>query len=576
MPGVAARDATQIVLLAILLGSAARLALAGSLGLGIDESYMVAAGRALRLGYFDHPPLAWWLSAGFARLAGSEAGWVVRLPFLALFACSTWLMFRLGEALFGARAGMWAAVALNLAPVFGIAAGGWVLPDGPLDFFLLAAALGFVRAVQGAGWRWWLLAGAAAGFSLLSKYSAALVLGGALAYLLTQPAHRAWLRRPQPYLAAALACAIFAPVLVWNARHGWVSFAFQGGRAGAEHFRPFGPLAVLGGEALFVLPWLWLPLMIGLARGFRVGPSAWRTWLPACLGVGPVALFAVVGLWSKHVLFHWAAPGYLMLFPLLGAEIEHLAAVRPVLVRRTLVGTLALFGLALAILVGEFRFSLIPGAVDRLVPLARMEMQARDWTALKDALAARGLLRPGLLVAGLGWQDTGKIDFALGGAATVICLNADARQYRLYPGIAAHVGENVVIVATKPVTAEELARRGVAFDALEPLAGVDVMPAGSGRAGQPGGSLFLVLGRRLHAGADANSVDPNSKNIGAGGGVEDTLEPPLSRLGGVKAKVAAGGIGVEQQRVEGVAGAEQAGFEPQHGGAAGGGEPERK
>ncbi len=247
---------------------------------------MVAAGRALRLGYFDHPPLAWWLSAGFARLAGSEAGWVVRLPFLALFACSTWLMFRLGEALFGARAGMWAAVALNLAPVFGIAAGGWVLPDGPLDFFLLAAALGFVRAVQGAGWRWWLLAGAAAGFSLLSKYSAALVLGGALAYLLTQPAHRAWLRRPQPYLAAALACAIFAPVLVWNARHGWVSFAFQGGRAGAEHFRPFGPLAVLGGEALFVLPWLWLPLMVGLARGFRAGPSAWRTWLPACLGVG--------------------------------------------------------------------------------------------------------------------------------------------------------------------------------------------------------------------------------------------------------------------------------------------------
>jgi 4-amino-4-deoxy-L-arabinose transferase-like glycosyltransferase len=77
------------VLLVIVVGTLLRLALAGSLGLGIDESYMVAAGRTLRLGYFDHPPLSWWLSAGIARLAGTEAGWVVRLPFVALFAVST-------------------------------------------------------------------------------------------------------------------------------------------------------------------------------------------------------------------------------------------------------------------------------------------------------------------------------------------------------------------------------------------------------------------------------------------------------------------------------------------------------
>ena len=32
-----------------------------SVGLGVDESYMVAAGREVGLGYFDHPPVAWWL-----------------------------------------------------------------------------------------------------------------------------------------------------------------------------------------------------------------------------------------------------------------------------------------------------------------------------------------------------------------------------------------------------------------------------------------------------------------------------------------------------------------------------------
>jgi hypothetical protein len=494
------RDATRVVFVTILIGTAARLALAASLGLGIDESYMVAAGRVLRLGYFDHPPLSWWLSAGFSRVVGSEAAWVVRLPFVALFALTTWLMFRLGAALFGARAGMWAAVALSLAPVFSVAAGGWVLPDGPLDCFLVAAALCFVRALTdgGAAWRWWLAAGAASGGALLSKYSAGLVLAGALLYLLTQPNDRKWLRRPQPYAAAALAAVLFAPVLWWNARHGWASFAFQGSRAGAEHFNPFGPLTVLGGEALFLLPWLWLPLVLAFARGARDGPASWRTWLPCCLGVGPILLFAVVGFWSKHVLFHWAAPGYLMLLPALGAEIERLAVARPAAVRRTLVGTLALYGLVLVVLVGEFRFALLPAAMDRAIPLARAEMQARDWTPLKHALAERGLLRPGAVVAGVGWQDTGKIDFALGGAAPVICLNADARQYRFTPGMAEHLGEDVLIASTKLVTAEALARQGVRFDALEPLAPVDVMPPGSNRAGQPGGTLFLTLGHRLH------------------------------------------------------------------------------
>ena len=73
------------------------LAFGAALGLGVDESYMVASGRVLSLGYYDHPPAAWWLSWGAAHLFGSEAPIVVRLPFIALFALSTWLMYRLGD-----------------------------------------------------------------------------------------------------------------------------------------------------------------------------------------------------------------------------------------------------------------------------------------------------------------------------------------------------------------------------------------------------------------------------------------------------------------------------------------------
>ena len=78
----------------------------------------------------------------------------------------------------------------------------------------------------------------------------------------------------------------------------------------------------LAGEALFVLPWIWLPLMAVFVAAVSRGPREWRSWLLCCLAAPPVITFALVSAWSsQRVLFHWAAPGYLMLFPLLGAAV---------------------------------------------------------------------------------------------------------------------------------------------------------------------------------------------------------------------------------------------------------------
>src|SRR6516162_1703355 len=160
----------------------ARVLFASALGLGIDESYMVAAGRKLQLSYFDHPPIAWWMAWAAAHLTGSESPVVVRLPFIALFAVTTFLMYRLTSALFIPAAGLWAAVVLNLAPVFGITSASWVLPDGPLLAALLGSAVCLVAALRskgGAAWGWWLGTGICAGLALCSKYSAVLTVIGA-------------------------------------------------------------------------------------------------------------------------------------------------------------------------------------------------------------------------------------------------------------------------------------------------------------------------------------------------------------------------------------------------------------
>jgi 4-amino-4-deoxy-L-arabinose transferase-like glycosyltransferase len=420
--GVGWARVSRPLLILILATTLVRLAFGAAIGLGVDESYMVASGRVLSFGYFDHPPAAWWLSWGAAHLFGSEAPIVVRLPFILLFALTTWLMARLGEAVVDRRAGFWAALTLNLSPVFGITSGGWVLPDGPLDCALTGAALCLVHALEDRdGWRWWAGAGICAGLALFSKYSAILTIVGAALFLIADPLHRAWLRRWQPWLAALLALLIFSPVVIWNAQHDWASIAFQGARAGGLRFRPLLPFSTLAGEALFVLPWFWVP-MVWL--GLRALRSGWRDRLLAFLAAPPIVLFAAVSAWSsRRVLYHWAAPGYLMLFPLFGRWVA--ASWDRRAVRAMIVGTAALCLTAVVVIGGDIRLDWLGPVMPAKDPTA----EGMDWTALRGTLAARGLLKPGTVVGVPNWRDAGKIAYGLGPDVPVICLNQDSRQF---------------------------------------------------------------------------------------------------------------------------------------------------
>ena len=418
------------------------------LGLGVDESYMVASGHALSLGYFDHPPASWWLAWGAAHLAGADPPIVVRLPFIALFALSTWLMFRLGAAVADQRAGLWSAVLLNLSPVFGVTTGTWVLPDGPLDCALLGGALCLVHALPAHGrtaWRWWIGAGLCAGLAMFSKYSAGLTILGAIVYLLTSRPHRAWFARPQPYVAGVVAVAVFSPVVVWNAAHHWASFAFQGARAEAgARFHPFGPIVVLAGEALFVLPWIWAPMMLLWVAALRQGPAAWRSWLLACLAGPPIVMFALIAAWSsQRVLFHWAAPGYLMLFPLLGEAVAT-RLTSPAL-RRVLRDTAVFVVVAIVVVSTQVRFDWLHPVIAR-VARQDPDISAIDWTSLRTDLAARGLLAPGTLVGVPNWRDAGKIGYALGPGVTVVCLNNDDRQFGIDDPPQRFIGRDMLLL----------------------------------------------------------------------------------------------------------------------------------
>lgn len=480
----------RAVVAIIVVGVAARLILAATLGLGVDESYEVVVSRALSWGYLDHPPLSFWMAGALAKLAHGENRVLLRLPFILTFAGTTWLMFRLTRRLFGARAGMFAALLLNLAPVFSLSTGGWILPDGPLDFAMLAAALALTHVLLDANppraWRWWLLAGLATGVALLSKYHGVFLLAGAAAFVVTRREARRWLARPEPYAAAAIALALFAPDLIWNVQHGFASFRFQGGRAiPMDRHHLTALLQNLAGQAGYLLPWIWVPLVYQMYRALRGGPRDGARWLLLCLGAGPVVAFTLVSLGGNPGLPHWPAPGYLLLMPLVGDAAARRETRGP-RERRQLHRWLAAAAVAFIALTAVAASDVATGWIARAEPSwftrGDPSLEAYDWSTLKPELAARGLLADsGQVVAATHWIEAAKIGYAMGPHVPVLCLSDDPRHFAYAYPPARFIGRNVLILVRVPAggltrnVVQEYARY---FAAIEPAGMVAIRRAG--------------------------------------------------------------------------------------------------
>lgn len=463
----------RAVLSVILLAGAVRLVLAGAVGLGVDESYTVVIARRFNLSYFDHPPLVFWLVGNVARLVG-EHPIALRLPFILLFGGTTWLAYRLGARLFGDWEGAYGAVALNLSAVFTVSTASWILPDGPLMFFLLASAYCLVRALfdagPGARTGWWCAAGVAMGLAGLSKYQAIFLPLGTLAFLCRAPPQRRWLGRAGPYVALAIATCLCLPVLIWNAQHRWISFRFQLGRGvPSAGVHPAAVLFSLAGQAVYLLPWMWLPLVWLLVTGLAKGPRDPKRWLLCCLAVGPIASLTLVALGGKPGLPHWTAPGYLFLFPLLGVATRPRMADRDVGVRVWGVGSAA----AVVVLVFVFTSHTATGWLGRVVPglLRRGDptMEMLDWRELGPMLATRGLLDPDRFVLAANWIDGGKLGYALGPKVTVACLSSNAHHFRYLYDPTVLLGRDAVLIVraqNAATVAREYARFFLAIDSV--------------------------------------------------------------------------------------------------------------
>ncbi len=281
-----------LVLLTLL-----RLAVCGLAPLSPDESYYWVWSRALAPGYLDHPPMvALWIRAGTLLCGAGPLG--VRLLAPVSAAVGTLLLASaaadLGDRENRARRALVAAVLLNATLLLGVGSV-TMTPDTPLLFFWTAALAAMGRVLATGRGAWWLLAGAALGLALDSKYTVVLSGIGLAGWLLATAAGRRWLRTPWPWLALLLALALFAPVLVWNRAHGWASFARQGGRTGDWHPARAGRYLaeLVGGQLGLATPLVFVLLVLGVVNSVHEGrrglpgPAllAWVTLLPLAVFV---------------------------------------------------------------------------------------------------------------------------------------------------------------------------------------------------------------------------------------------------------------------------------------------------
>lgn len=495
-PGILSlrRPAGAVFWLIVITGLL-RLLIAGISGLGFGESYYAMGAVNPQLSYYDQPPLAFWLAWLSMNACGGYEALYLRLPSVLLFAGSSWLMYLLTRNFYGARAGFWAVLALNLAAVFTFTGAVWLQPDAPLMFFWLATALclqsiffrEFPDDLARAKWRWsgeciglWLLAGVLLGLTTLSKYHAGFLFAGAGIFALTQRDNRHWVWHPGPYAALLLCGIISLPIIFWNADNGWVSFAFQAGRAGAGgefelHF-DWLLLSVVG-QALWLLPWIWLPLLWALWRCLKNRASDRAGWFCACTAVLPIAFFTVITLWSKLGFhFHWQAPGYMMLFPPLGALVVGLLDNQRR--RRWVMGFVGLsaactifFGVVLQIHARtgfwttcgpRWFWGLLGGEEDPTI-------EGYDYDELRGRFAREGWLDNGrVFVVSDRWHLSGKVDWALRGRKPVIIFHEDPRNIAFFHDQSEQLGKDAVYVSRQ---GEDYVRRvaGECFESIEKL-----------------------------------------------------------------------------------------------------------
>lgn len=304
---------TKIVVLGLVGLTILRLVIGATSELSEDEAYYYLWSQHLAPSYYSKGPgIALAIKLGTSIFGANAFGIRVLAPLLGL--ATSLLFFRLGRSLFDEQTAAWAVVLLNLTPIFNV--GSVLLTIDPLSiFFWIAALLTLWRALHRAASLniFWPLTGFLIGLGFLCKYTNAFQLLSILLLLTVTRRWRGQLRRPGPHVMLACFAVCTLPVLIWNARHDWITFTHlkeRGNLDSAVRFNPLEFLEFAGIHFGVYSPILFAGLAWALYRAvkrFRVDDS--ETFL-LFFSLPIVAIYFILSF-NETGQGNWTAPGFI-------------------------------------------------------------------------------------------------------------------------------------------------------------------------------------------------------------------------------------------------------------------------
>ncbi len=437
---IAWRNAWLVLAVAI----AVRVAAAALVPLAPDETYYWEWSRRLAAGYLDHPPaIALFVHAGTLVLGATRLG--VRIGSVLAGALASVVLVRASRALGGDRAMLRAAAIIACMPLaqIGLAL---ATPDAPLLLFWSLALAALIPALQSESTTReralaWALLGLALGCALSSKYTALLLASGLAIALVAQRALRPGLARPDACVALAIALLVFAPNVMWNARHGWVSFDYQFTHGLVAHRGTAlqHELRLLGAQVGLVTPLLLAMLGAAVYEALRLRNDPLRIAFAIIASV--TWLFFVATALRAAVEPNWQAPAYLSAIVLAASS----RAQRSRAFFRTALTLAALTTLVI------YAHAIVPFVP--VNPALDPTEAGFGWGTLASRVDAARADAPRNVTAWIGgerYQEASELAFHLPDHPVTFAIDVQGRpnQYDLWPSFAsrARAGDRLVLV----------------------------------------------------------------------------------------------------------------------------------
>ncbi|MEA2071988.1 MAG: glycosyltransferase family 39 protein [Campylobacterota bacterium] len=270
-----------------------------------DEAYYWMWSHDLQGGYYDHAPMIAYMI--YLTNFVSESEWGVRLVNVFSLSIAALYIFKLTAKISDEKTGL-NAILIFMSVI--VVHAGYIIatPDSPLLLFWTLTLYYAYLALFEPKVKYFALTGLFLGLTMMSKYSAILLVASLLIYVILK--RRDLFINPRFYLTVAIALLGVSPLLYWNYEHEWISFLFQidHGSTGDFKINIGDALGFLAGQFILFSPvftWVLFYYMFKERLSYRND----KIFFILLTSFVTLAFFAYKGLY-KSMGLNYGAPAY--------------------------------------------------------------------------------------------------------------------------------------------------------------------------------------------------------------------------------------------------------------------------